>query len=144
VLYFCFGDSCKDLAMAQPYSDDLRLRLLEAYQAGAGSLQQLAERFRVSWGYIKKIRGQQLRTGEKKRPVQLRHGPVSRMNADVQTKLRGWLREQPDLTEEELRERLAGTGVQVVKSRVGQVLRQMGERRKKNASRRRARHRGQP
>jgi uncharacterized protein YneF (UPF0154 family) len=57
------------------------------------------------------------------------------MNADVQAHLRGWLREQPDLTEAELRERLAGSGVQVSKSRVGQVLRQMGERRKKNATR---------
>jgi len=66
------------------------------------------------------------------------------MNADVQARLRGWLREQPDLTEAELLDRLAGTGVQVVKSRVGQVLRQMGERRKKNASRRRARHQSQP
>jgi transposase len=97
----------------------------------------LAAQFRVSWGYVKKIRAQQLRTGEKKRPPQLRHGPVSRMNPDVQQKLRGWLREQPDLTEMELRERLAGSGVQASKSRVGQVLRQMGERRKKNSSRRR-------
>jgi len=130
--------------MAQPYSDDLRSKLLEAYEAGADSLHKLAVQFRVSWGYVKKIRGQQLRSGEKERPVQLRHGPVSRMNADVQAKLRGWLREQPDLTEAELRDRLAGTGVQVAKSRVGQVLRQIGERRKKNSSRRRARHGSQP
>ena len=130
--------------MAQAYSDDLRSKLLEAYEAGADSLHKLAVQFRVSWWYVKKIRAQQLRSGEKKRPVQLRHGPVSRMNADVQAKLRGWLREQPDLTEAELRDRLAGTGVQVAKSRVGQVLRQIGERRKKNSSRRRARHGSQP
>jgi transposase len=84
--------------MAKPYSDDLRTRLLEAYEAGTGSLHKMAVHFRVSWGYVKKIRAQQLRTGEKKRPVQLRHGPISRMNAEVQVKLRGWLREQPDLT----------------------------------------------
>jgi len=135
--YFCLGDSREDLTMAKPYSDDLRSKLLEAYEAGAASLHELAAQFRVSWGYVKKIRAQQLRTGEKKRPPQLRHGPVSRMNPDVQQKLRGWLREQPDLTEMELRERLAGSGVQASKSRVGQVLRQMGERRKKNSSRRR-------
>jgi transposase len=125
----------EDEPMAQPYSDDLRLKLLDAYEAGAGSLRKLAAQFRVSWGYAKKIRVQQTRTGQKKRPVQQRNGPVSRMNADVQAHLRGWLREQPDLTEAELRERLAGSGVQVSKSRVGQVLRQMGERRKKNATR---------
>ena len=130
--------------MAQAYSDDLRSKFLEAYEAGAGSLRELAAQFRVSWGYGKKIRTQQLRTGQKKRRVQERRGPVSRMNSEVRSSLRGWLREQPDLTEAELRERLARTGVRVSKSRVGQVLRQMGERRKKNPSRSRARHRGQP
>jgi transposase len=130
--------------MARPYSDDLRLKLLEAYEAGTGSLQKLAIQFRVSWGYAKKMRVQQLRTGEKKRLVQERNGPVSRINSEVQERLRGGLREQPDLAAEQLRERLAGTGVQVSKSRVGQVLRQMGERRKKNASRIRARYRSEP
>src|ERR1035441_6419264 len=126
--------------MAQPYSDDLRLKLLDAYEAGVGSLRKLAAQFCVSWGYTKKIRVQQTRTGQKKRLVQQRNGPVSRMNSQVQARLRGWLREQPDLTEAELHERLVGTGVQVSKSRVGQVLRQMGERRKKNAPRSRARN----
>jgi transposase len=120
--------------MAQPYSDDLRSKILEAYEAGVGSLRELAAQFRVSWGYSKKIRVQQLRTGEKSRPAQLRHGPVSQMNSEVQQSLRNWLREQPDLTKAELRERLAGTGVRISKSRVGQVLRQMGLRRKKNLS----------
>src|SRR6266700_7110255 len=108
--------------MAQPYSDDLRLKILEAYEAGVGSLRELAAQFRVSWGYSKKIRVQQLRTGEKNRPAQLRHGPVSQLSLDVQERLRSWLRQQPDLTEAELRERLDGTGIRVSKSRVGQVL----------------------
>jgi transposase len=72
------------------------------------------------------------------RVPQSRHGRLSRFTAEVKERLRSWLREQPDLTAAELRERLAGSGVQASKSRVGQVLRQMGERRKKNASRRRA------
>ncbi len=69
--------------MAQAYSDDLRSKFLEAYEAGAGSLRELAAQFRVSWGYGKKIRTQQLRTGQKKRRVQERRGPVSRMNSEV-------------------------------------------------------------
>jgi transposase len=36
--------------MPQPYSDDWRRKLLQAYEAGAGSRQKLAGRFRVSWG----------------------------------------------------------------------------------------------
>lgn len=55
--------------MPFPYSDDLRSKLLDAYEAGAGSLHQLATQFRVSWGYAKKIRMQQLQTGGK-----VRHG----------------------------------------------------------------------
>jgi len=120
--------------MPQPYSDDLRCKLLDAYEAGAGGLQKLAGQFRVSWGYAKKIRRQQLQSGRKQRPVQQRHGPVSRMNASVQENLRDWLRQQPDLTEAELQERLRKQGVQVVPSRVGQVLRAMGLRCKKNRS----------
>ena len=46
--------------MANPYSDDLRRRILEAYAQGEGTQQQLAGRFRVSVGYVEKIRGQQL------------------------------------------------------------------------------------
>src|ERR1051326_2918264 len=117
--------------MPKAYSDDLRCKLLEAYEVGAGSLQKLAVQFRVSWGFAKKIRKQQLATGEKERPVQRRHGPVSRIDAAAQEKLRTWLEEQPDLTEAELHERLVRQGVHVVKSRVGKVLRQMGLRRKK-------------
>jgi transposase len=130
--------------MPKAYSDDLRCKLLDAYEAGAGSLQKLAVQFRVSWGFAKKIRKQQLATGQKERPVQKQHGPISRINAAKQEKLRAWLREQPDLTEAELQERLASQGVHVVKSRVGQVLRQMGLRRKKIAASKRARPRRKP
>jgi transposase len=118
--------------MAKAYSDDLRCKLLEAYEAGAGSLRKLAAQFRVSWGFAKKIRGQQLATGQKERPPQKHRGPISRITAALQENLRKWLREQPDLTEAELQERLVREGVQVTPSRVGQVLRQMGLRRKKN------------
>jgi hypothetical protein len=55
--------------MSRAYSDDLRRKLPEPYEAGAGSVvQELAKQFRVSWGYSKKIRSQQLRTGRKERP----------------------------------------------------------------------------
>ena len=130
--------------MPKAYSDDLRCKLLEGYEVGAGSLRKLALQFRVSWGFAKKIRSQQLATGQKERPVQKRHGPIGRISAAMQEKLRAWLQEQPDLTEAELQERLASQGVHVVKSRVGQVLRQMGLRRKKIAAGKRARPRRKP
>ncbi len=120
--------------MARPYSDDLRRKFLEAYEAGAGSLSKLAKQFRVSLQYGKKIRGQLKRTGRKERVEQSRHGAASRVTEAARASLRQWLVEQPDLTEAELRERLAAIGVGVSKSRVGQLLRQMGLRRKKNRS----------
>ena len=121
--------------MAQPISDDLRSRILEAFEAGAGCLRVLATQFRVSWGYCKKIRMQQLRSGEKKRPPQRRHGPVSCMTDEVQKQVRDWVGAQPDLTELELCERLAGIGVQASRSLIGRLLRRMGLRLKKNSSR---------
>lgn len=120
--------------MALPYSDDLRCKLLEAYEAGAGSLRELASQFRVSWGYSKKVRAHQVRTGSKERVAQQRHGPPSYMTEAVQENLRNWLCAQPDLTENELRDRLAGKGMVVSRSCIGKVLRKMGMRRKKNRS----------
>jgi transposase len=122
--------------MAKSFSDDLRCRILEAYERKQGSQQQLARRFGVGFESVRKIRRPLRRSGQKKPVPQSRHGRLSRFTEGVKERLRSWLREQPDLTETELRERLAGSGVQASKSRVGQVLRQMGERRKKNASRR--------
>lgn len=120
--------------MPLAYSDDLRTKLLEAYEAGAGSLHQLAIQFRVSWGYTKKIRMQQLQTGGKTRVEQKQHGYPSRVGATDRERLCAWLGEQPDLSDEELRQRLAATGVTVCASRIGQLLRQMGMRRKKSRS----------
>jgi transposase len=120
--------------MAKPLSNDLRCRILEAYERKEGSRRQLALRFGVSFEYVRKIRQQQRKSGCMERVPQSRHGPLSRFTDAVKESLHGWLREQPDLTEAELRERLAGTGVEASKSRVGQVLRQMGLRRKKSRS----------
>ena len=93
-------------AIARAYSDDLRCKLLEAYEAGRGSLQELAKQFGVSWGYSKKIRAQQLKTGQKERPSQSRHGPASRLTPAVEQQLRSALRQQPDLTLAEMQPRL--------------------------------------
>jgi transposase len=120
--------------MPRPYSDDLRCKLLDAYAAGAGSLRELAARFRVSWGYSKKIRAQQLRTGQKQRSAQSRHGRVSQVTEAVKESLRAGLRKQPDLTLAELREQLEAGGVKLSRSRVGQIVQHLGLRLKKNRS----------
>ena len=124
--------------MPKPLSDDLRRRILEAYERAEGSQRELAERFGVGFEYVRKIRKHWRRSGHKERQPQGRHGPLSRITETARDELRGWLREQPDRTLAELREQLQANGVSVSRSRVGQVVQQMGLRRKKNRSTRRS------
>jgi transposase len=67
--------------MARAYSDDLRSKILRAYEHGRQGLEAIAEQFGVSYGYTKKIRRQQLQSGRVERSLQARHGPISRVDA---------------------------------------------------------------
>jgi transposase len=69
--------------MPRTYSNDLRRKFLQAYEEGEGTLEELAEQFRVSLGWAKKISARRSRTGEVDAPV-WRHGPVSRVTPAVQ------------------------------------------------------------
>ena len=129
--------------MPQAYSDDLRTKLLDAYEAGRGSLRVLARQFGVSWGYSKKARAQQLRTGRKQRPLQLRHGPKGRLTAEVEQFLRAAVSRQPDLTLAELQQRLRDhLRIEISRSRLWVWLRRLGLRHKKNRSARKNRRAG--
>jgi len=81
--------------MARAYSNDLRRKFLQAYDEGEGTLEELAEQFRVSLGWAKKISARRSRTGEVDAPV-WRHGPVSRVTPAVQEWIRKQIRVQPD------------------------------------------------
>ena len=91
--------------MAKAYSNDLRRKLLEAYDRGEGSLRELAVRFAVSGPWAWKISSQRRRTGQMER-VEQRHGPRSRVTAEVAGRLRSLLRAQPDRTLAELQQGL--------------------------------------
>ena len=98
------------------------------------SLAALAERFRVSQGFTKKIRKQQLRTGRMERSPQ-RYGTRKQATVEVQQQLREMLNRQPDLTLAELRERLEETRqVALSLSGLWRVLQKMGLRLKKSRS----------
>ena len=120
--------------MPKPWSDDLRCRILDAYERKEGSQREVSLRFGVSFEYVRKIRKQWRRSGQKERVRQSRHGRLSRMTDAVKERLRGWLREQPDRTLAELQEQLQASGVVVSRSRIGQVLRQMGLEQKKRCT----------
>ena len=68
------------------------------------------------------------------RPLQTRHGRVSRVDAEQVKRL---LDAQPDLTLRGLKEALAATGITVSTAHLWRVLRGLGYRLKKVAPRRR-------
>jgi transposase len=122
--------------MPRAYSDDLRTKLLKAYAAGRGSLEELAQQFGVSYGYSKKIRRQQLETGQLERPRQRRHGPAGRLSAQIKQYLRAAVARQPDVTLAELQQQLRRAHqVEISCSRLWYWLRGLGLRHKKNAPR---------
>ena len=92
--------------MARAYSNDLRRKFFQAYDAGEDSLTELAERFQVSVGWAKKISARRTRSGEVEAPIRRRAGRVSRVTAAVREWLRQQIRGQPDVTLQELQQRL--------------------------------------
>jgi transposase len=78
--------------MARPYSDDLRRKLLEAFDQGKGSLGELAERFGGSLGWAWKISAAKKRTGRMERPS---YRPGAKRRIDERA-LAGILRSHPD------------------------------------------------
>lgn len=120
--------------MAKPYSDDLRRRILQSYERGEGTEEQLAQRFRVSYGYVKKLRRQQLRTGQMER-IPHHPGVKPKFRETIRLQLRHWLQEQPDLTLAELQEKLRRQArLRVSLPGIWKGLRRMGLRLKKNRS----------
>ncbi len=90
--------------MGRAYSDDLRCRILQAYAEGGVSLRALAERYQVSFEYVRKIRKQQLRTGQMKRIPQPRYGVHRRVDEHLASRIREQVERQPDLTLEQLQD----------------------------------------
>ena len=84
---------------------DLRERILAAYDAGEGTREDVARRFRVSLGMVKKLLAQRRHTGS----IAHRHRLAGRKPRIVhahQRQMRALLGEKPDLTLRELRHAL--------------------------------------
>jgi transposase len=120
--------------MGKPLGDDLRRKLLLAYDQGEGTLDELASRFLVSVGWAKKISAARNRTGQAER---LAHKPGRKPHAGVeaQQQVRTWFVQQPDLTLAEVRQKLLGeAGVSLSLPQVWKLLRKLGLRLKKSRS----------
>lgn len=121
----------------RPLSEDLRRRIVEARQAGAGSV-EVSERFRVSRRTVARLFGQYERSG-KLQPKQIGGYRRSRLEKHGQT-LGRWIDKQPDITLGEICERCrAELGVRIGLNAVWHQLRRLGLSFKKNDARRRTR-----
>jgi transposase len=104
--------------MASPYSQDLRDRVLAAYDRGMET-QQIAEVFTVSKAWARRLKQRRRETGETApRPM----GGATVIKID-RARLAELVRAQPDATLEELRERLS---VRCALSAVSMALKALG------------------
>ena len=109
---------------------DLRERILAAYDDDGGTREEVASRFRVSLGLVKKLLQQRRRLGDL-RPQHHRSGCKPRIGASQQHQLRTLLAKKPDLTLKELR---AATGLACTLPAIHYVLVRLGLTYKKRHS----------
>jgi transposase len=109
---------------------DLRQRILASYDNGEGTRVQIALRFRVSLGMVKKLLQQRRRLSDI-RPQHHRSGRKPLILASHRKIIRRELTRQPDLTLEELR---AAAGLACTLPAIHYVLEDMGLTYKKRRS----------
>jgi transposase len=115
--------------MPRAYADDLRRKLLGAYDQGRGGLEKLAALFGVSYGWAQKVAAARRRTGSAERPAGARRGFPSRLTPELRAALSTHIQTRPDATLAELRQWLSeqhGVGVSI--SRLCTVLQELGLR----------------
>jgi transposase len=104
--------------MAKPYPQELRDRVLGAYDRGMKT-KQIAEVFAVCPAWARRVKQRRRETGETTpRPM----GGVTVVKIDMQ-RLRELVDQQPDATIKELHQRL---GIQCSESAVGMALHRLG------------------
>ena len=120
----------------RPLSQDLRRRIIEARQAGAGSV-EVSERFRVSRQTVARLYGQFERTGALA-PKQIGGYRRSRLAPHSRT-IDRWISRKADISLVELKERCqTELGITIGVNALWHQLRRMGLSSKKNDARRRA------
>jgi transposase len=114
-----------------PYSQDLRKRVLDTVQRGDGSLRQIARRFLVSISFVTRLLRLHRSTGSLE-PKPHGGGNPAVLGPEDLERLRELIRQQPDATLEELRQRL---GASCGTMTISRALRELGLPRKKKVPR---------
>ena len=108
---------------------DLRQRIVATYDEGKWTQDEVAKRFRVSLGMVKKLLQQRRRTGE----IEARHrfsGRKARLMPERGKELKGLVAKEPDITLAEIKGRL---GLSCTIPAIHQVLVKLGLTYKKDA-----------
>jgi transposase len=116
---------------------DLRERILASYDAGRGTRQDMADRYDVSLGMVKKLLSQRKRTGD----IASRYHVCGRkpyFTNELRLQIKELIRKRKDITLEEIRETL---NLHCSLPAIHYVLRDMNLSFKKNVARQRARAR---
>jgi transposase len=121
----------------RPYSIDLRERIVAAIDRGEHSLRQIADLFSVNLSFLVRLLQRRRATGSVE-PKPHGGGPTPKLDAAAVQRLLGLVREQPDATLRELRDRL---GIPCHIATIARVLRRHGITRKKKALRAQERER---
>src|SRR5215467_4200550 len=114
-----------------PISQDLRQRILETVQRREGSLRQIAQRFLVSLSFVIRLLQTYRRTGSIQ-PQPHGGGNPAKLDLEDLEHLRELVRQQPDATLEELRQRL---GVPCSTMAICRALKKLGLPRQKKVPR---------
>src|SRR3954453_432155 len=91
-----------------PYSQDLRKRILDTVRRGDGSLRQIARRFLVSISFVTRLLRLHRDTGSLE-PKPHGGGNPAVLGPEDLERLRAWIRQQPDATLQECRQRLGAS-----------------------------------
>ena len=91
--------------MKKAISLDLRERIVAAYDGKEGTREEVAKRFKVSLGLVKKLLAQRTRTGDLK-PRYSYCGREARLEPEHGKRLRELVMQSPDVTLEEIKQRL--------------------------------------
>jgi transposase len=91
--------------MKKTLSLDLRERIVAAYDAKEGTREEVAKRFKVSLGMVKKLLGQRTKTGDL-RPRHRFSGRKARLMPAHGAQLKQLIAREPDVTLEEMKVRL--------------------------------------
>ncbi|MGD1698662.1 helix-turn-helix domain-containing protein [Dapis sp. BLCC M229] len=127
--------------MARPYSRDLRIRVIRAYQNQEGSQRQIAQRFQVSLTFVRNLLRHYRTTGTVN-PKQHGGGPKIKIDGNFDSLIQQQIQQKPDILLCELCEYLEiRTGVKVSVSTMYRILKKFNISRKKKSLCFRARER---